>query len=237
MKITIAHLYPDLLNLYGDNGNIAALSYRLRKRNISVEVVEYQIGDSIDFNSTDILFIGGGSDKEMLTVANEICSYSNDLKTYAENGGCILAVCGGYELLGNFYIADGKKVECTGILNISAIHKNKRHIGNVVAKCELIGSDVAGFENHSGSMNIGDYTPLMRIVSGYGNNGTGYEGVVYKNVIGTYLHGPILPKNAALTDYIISKAIEKKYGKTELSVLDDTVENLALEYAVANFSK
>ena len=83
MKITIAHLYPDLLNLYGDNGNIAALSYRLRKRNISVEVVEYQIGDSIDFNSTDILFIGGGSDKEMLTVANEICSYSNDLKTYS----------------------------------------------------------------------------------------------------------------------------------------------------------
>ena len=236
MKITIAHLYPDLLNLYGDNGNITALTYRLSKRGIEADVIEYGIEDRIDFENSDIIFIGGGSDSELKTVCSKMCEYKADLKTYAENGGCILAVCGGFQILGNYYMLGNEKIEATGVLNIHADHNPTRLIGDIVTESELIGTKIVGFENHAGRMDIGTHTPIGKVIAGYGNNSeSGYEGVVYKNVIASYMHGPLLPKNPLLTDYIISKAIENRYGSFELAPLDDTLENLAHDYIVDKF--
>lgn len=233
MKITIAHLYPDLLNLYGDNGNITALTYRLKMRGIEAEVMEYGIADTIDFENTDIVFIGGGSDKELAVVCKRMCEYKEDLKTFAENGGCILAVCGGFEILGNYYILENEKIEATGILDIYAEHSSERLIGDVVIESEITGGTIVGFENHAGRMNTGNLKPLGKVIHGKGNDGkSGYEGVVYKNIIASYLHGPLLPKNPRLTDHIISKAIENRYGSVNLRELDDTLENLAHNYIV-----
>lgn len=238
MKITIAHLYPDLLNLYGDNGNITALTYRLQKRGIEAEVKEYGLGDEIDFDNTDIVFIGGGSDKELRTVCTRMCEYKDKLISYAENGGCILAVCGGYQLLGKYYMLRDEKINGTGLLDICAQYSEERLIGDVVLKSELLGTTIVGFENHAGRMDTGTYTPLGKVLTGHGNDSeSGNEGVIYKNVIGSYLHGPLLPKNPVLTDYILSKAIEKRYGKTKLAPLDDEIENLAHKYIVERFTK
>lgn len=235
MKITIAHIYPDLLNLYGDNGNIAALSYRLQKRGIKPDIVQYQPDDKIDLADADILFIGGGSDKEILTVGDCLRPYAPSIKAFAEDGGCILAICGGYHLLGSYYMHSGDKIAGLGLLDIHADEADKRFIGNIILQSGLIGTTVAGFENHAGIVNIGTHTPFAKVISGYDNDGT-HEGVVYKNVIGTHLHGPLLPKNPALADFILAKALERKYGKADLAPLDDTLENLAHDYAVKNFS-
>jgi len=237
MKIKIAHLYPDLLNLYGDNGNITALTYRMQRRGIDSEVIEYKINDEIDFENTDIVFIGGGSDRELKMVCQKMCTFKNRLIEYAENGGCILAVCGGFQILGNYYMLGNEKIEGTGVLDIHADHSSERLIGDILIESELTGSTVVGFENHAGRMDIGSYAPLGRVISGHGNNGeSGFEGVVYKNIIASYLHGPLLPKNPKLTDHIIAKAIEKRYGKAELAPLDDTLEMLAHQYIVNKLS-
>lgn len=231
MKITIAHLYPDLLNLYGDNGNITALTYRLRKRGIEAKVIEYGIDDEIDFDSSDIIFIGGGSDRELKVVCRRMYEYKERLREYAEKGGCILAVCGGFQILGNYYMLGSEKIEATGVLDIHADHNPERLIGDVIIESELIGSTIVGFENHAGRMHIGRHTPLGRVLAGNGNNSEDKtEGVVYKNVVASYMHGPLLPKNPLLTDHIISKAMENRYGSAKLSPLDDTLENQAHKY-------
>jgi len=237
MKINIVHLYPDLLNLYGDNGNITAFAYRLRKRGIEADITQVQCGDRIDISSADIVFIGGGSERELLTVADALRPSAKELQAYAADGGVMLAVCGGYQLLGSHYVSGGSKIGGLGILDIYANEAPERFIGNIVCDCETIATTLVGFENHSGKMNIGSLTPLAKVISGSGNDGTsGYEGVIHQNVIGTWLHGPLLPKNPKLTDYILAKAIERKYGKSELAPLDDTAEMLAHDYAVKMFS-
>lgn len=238
MKITIAHLYPDMLNLYGDNGNIAALTYRLRQRGVEADVCEYAIDDKIDFENTDILFIGGGSDSELLTVGKRMLDFKDELRLYAENGGCVLAVCGGFQILADSYVIGGKRYDGTGVLNIKFDQHSERLIGNIVTECSLISDTVVGFENHSGILETGEYTPLGKVVTGYGNTASGVsEGLVYKNVIATFMHGPILPKNPKLTDYILKVALKNRYNIAELTELDDTLENLAHDYAVGRFSK
>ncbi len=237
MKIQIAHLYPEILNLYGDRGNIASMVYRLTKRGIDCDVREYDLSDPIDFENTDIIFIGGGTDKDQLTVCNTLLKYKDDFKAYVENGGTLLAVCGGFELLGKYYVSDGKKVSALDILDMYTEYDKERHIGNIVIKSDIIDCEIVGFENHSGAVKAEGLTPLGKVISGFGNDGTsGFEGAVYKNVIGTYIHGPLLPKNPVLTDYILSKALEHKYGKCHLEKLDDTIENDAHDYAVKRFS-
>ncbi|MBR2404890.1 MAG: glutamine amidotransferase [Clostridia bacterium] len=237
MKINIVHLYPDLLNLYGDNGNITAFAYRLRQRGIEADITEIQCGDMIDISSADIVFIGGGSERELLTVADALRPSAKDFQAFASDGGVMLAVCGGYQLLGSHYVSGGKKIGGLGVLDIFSDEAPERFIGNIVCECEAIGTTLAGFENHSGKMNIGSLTPLAKVISGSGNDGASlYEGVIAQNVIGTWLHGPLLPKNPKLTDYILTKAIERKYGKAELAPLDDTAEMLAHDYSVKMFS-
>lgn len=237
LKINIAHLYPDLLNLYGDRGNIITLRRRLKKRGIEALVHEYELKDEIDLADTDIIFIGGGSDREQQLVCERLREMKNSLGDYAENGGCILAVCGGYQLLGNYYKLENETIPGLEILDIYTEQKQGRLIGNIVLDSALIGSTVVGFENHGGRTYTGNYEPLGTVRFGSGNNDEDKkEGVVYKNVIGTYLHGPLLPKNPKLADHIIKCAIKQRYDKDiTLSPIDDEIETAAHEYCVERF--
>jgi len=233
MKITIAHMYPDLLNLYGDTGNITAFLYRLKKRGIESEVIEYSLSDEVDFENTDIFFVGGGSDRELRIVCEKMREYKDKIISYAENGGCILAVCGGFQILGKSYNLKDEVIEGIGLLDITAGYCDDRLIGDVVIESDVTGGKIVGFENHAGRMNLNNHKPLGKVLYGNGNDGkSGFEGVIYKNVIGSYLHGPLLPKNPALTDYILQKAIEKRYGSYSLEKLDDTLEEQAHDYIV-----
>ncbi len=238
-KINILHMYPDLLNLYGDKGNILSLLNRLKWRGIDAEVITTSAGEAVSLDDIDIVFIGGGSDREEEIVREELLKIKDKLSEYVENGGVLLAACGGFQVLGKYIETKGQKAECLGILDIYTEIREERVISNVVLESELFKQKLVGFENHSGRVNIGSHTPLGKVLYGGGNMGDGeHEGVIYKNVFGTYLHGPVLPKNPMFCDYILSKALEKKYSDFEgLEPLNDELENLANEYIVSNYSK
>ena len=236
MKINIAHLFPDLLNLYGDKGNIAALKKRLEWRNIEAEVKEYKIGDEIDFKNTDIILLGGGSDREQLSVLEYLSGCRENLIDYIENNGVLLAICGGFELLGKYSYFNGAKIDCLDILDIYTKFAQTRFTENVILKTDFLQRPIVGFENHSGRTYINNLLPLGTVECGNGNNGEDKtEGVMYKNVIGTNLHGPLLPKNPHLCDYIIKKALQNKNGEVELKNLDDNIEFAANDYIVNRF--
>lgn len=235
-KLKIAHLFPDLLNLYGDRGNIITMKNRLLWRGIDVDVEEYGIDDKIDLTGTDIVFCGGGSDREQLIVCQYLNRIREDIKAYVEDGGTLLAVCGSYQLLGHYYQLETEKMKGLSILDLYTQSGKKRLIGNVVLENERFGK-IVGFENHAGRTYINGLTPFGKVLYGNGNNGKdGYEGVIYKNVIGTYLHGPLLPKNPVLCDHILNNALVRKYGNgIELPELDDKIESMANEYIVSRF--
>ena len=231
-KITIGHLYPDLLNLYGDRGNIACMMQRCKWRGIEAETIEFNTGDTIDFSKLDIVLLGGGSDREQAIVCRNL------LEIQKEFNGVVIAVCGGYQLLGKYYKTDAEMIEGLNLVDIYTEQEEGRLIDNIVLKSDLVKMPVVGFENHGGRTYINNNKPFGRVLYGSGNDGkSGYEGVVYKNVIGTYLHGPLLPKNPQLCDYLITKALERKYGSAELTPLDDAQENQANEYIVKRFVK
>lgn len=236
MKLSIAHLYPELLNLYGDRGNIISLKKRAEWRGIEAEVTEYKISDDIDFENIDILFIGGGSDREQLLVCERLKEIKHDFKNYVENNGVVTAICGGYQLLGHYYKMKDENIEGLGILDIYTESGEGRLIGNVVIETDFLEKPVVGFENHGGRTFIGSHTPFGKVVYGCGNNKVdGTEGVLYKNVIGTYLHGPLFPKNPHFCDWVLKKALLNKYDSVELENLDDSVEFAANEYIVNRF--
>lgn len=236
MKITIGHFYPDLLNLYGDRGNILAIKKRCEWRGIEAEVKEFSTDDAVDFSDLDIVFIGGGSDREQLIVCKRLKEIQKDISDYAENDGVILAVCGGYQLLGHYYQLEKEKIEGLSLLNIYTVAGQKRLIDNVIIESDF--GMIVGFENHGGRTYIGDHKPLGKVLYGNGNNGEdGQEGVLYRNVFGTYLHGPILPKNPNLTDELITRALTRRYGTADLSPLNDEIELQAKEYIVTRFLK
>ena len=218
MKLTIGHLYPDLLNLYGDRGNIACLMKRCIWRGIEAETIEFNTGDQIDFSKLDIVLLGGGSDREQAIVCKSLLEIQSEFKDYVEDGGVVIAVCGGYQLLGKYY---------------------KLENDNFVLDSELVDMPVVGFENHGGRTYLNGNKPFGKVLYGAGNDGkSGYEGVVYKNVIGTYLHGPLLPKNPQVSDYLIRKALERKYGgEVILTPLDDSQEKEANDYIYHRFVK
>ncbi|MBE6818991.1 MAG: glutamine amidotransferase [Ruminococcaceae bacterium] len=232
-SIHILHMFPDLLNLYGDKGNIECLRKRLEWRGIEATVTGCTYDDRVmDFSKTDIVFLGGGSDREQKIVCSELLKYRDRLKDYVENGGVLVAVCGGYQLLGKYYALPDEKIEGLNILDIYTEHGSPRLIGNIVLKNDSISQNIVGFENHGGRTYIGDHTPLGKVVKGFGNTGeSGAEGVLYKNVVATYLHGPLLPKNPQLCDLILEKALKQKYPDfTALEPLDDAMENRANTY-------
>ena len=238
-SLNILHLFCDLLNMYGDRGNVLALSKRLEWRGHSANIFSHHQGEEIDFSNKDIIILGGGGEKDDILALKMLLSKREELKEYVENGGVLLALCGGYQMLGDFYRTKNEELEALGLLDITH-DVGERFIGNVIAETEMAGKKmkIAGFENHGARMKIKNYKPFARVINGNGNNGKdGTCGLVYKNVIATFLHGPLLPKNPQLTDYILSLAIEKKYGiKAELSPLSDVLENEANEYAVNRFS-
>ena len=227
LKISIAHLYPKLLNLYGDLGNIITLKKRCEWRRIEVEFENINIGDKI--GEHDLYFIGGGQDKQQEEVVEELYSHKSNLQSQRDDGAVFLGICGGYQLFGHYYQPHGKdKLNGLSLMDAYTIAGDKRFIGNVTAETDFLAPNtLVGFENHSGLTYLeGDTKPLGTVIIGNGNNGSdGSEGGRFKNVFGTYLHGSLLPKNPHFADYLISLALERRYGeKIELSKLDDTFE-------------
>lgn len=227
-SLNILHLYPDLLNLYGDKGNLASLTHRLTWRGMDASVTVCNQEDTPDFSDCDIVILGGGADKEQESVCELLADKAEALKAYVENDGVMLATCGGFEMLGTL-----------GILGIQTKTDEKRLISDVILKSDLTDTPICGFENHSGRIDIGNYTPLGKVLFGNGNNGTdGTEGLVYRNLIATYLHGPLLPKNPQLCDWLLLRALKKKYPNFEvLTPLDDSMESAANQYICRTFLK
>jgi lipid II isoglutaminyl synthase (glutamine-hydrolysing) len=226
--IQICHLYPDLLNLYGDRGNVLAFAARCRWRDLPVFVHQIRPGENVDFKKMDFLFLGGGSDREQGLMAEDLKSRTGELGDAIEEGLVVLAICGGYQLLGNYYLTgDGQVIPGLGLMNFYTQAGEKRMIGNVAVEIELGGKKykLAGFENHAGKTYLNNITPLGRVLSGYGNNGEdGFEGARYKNVFCSYLHGPLPPKNPELTDFLISAALKRRGLPNLLEPLDDSLE-------------
>lgn len=229
MKLKILHLYPREMNLYGDHGNVLAIKRRCEWRNIKVEIVEHEPGDEIP-DDIDIIFGGGGQDSGQGKIEDDLHVIAPILKQYIEDGTPCLVICGLYQLFGKYYQpAEGKKIDGIKILDVTTDAGPTRHIGNIVIKSEQFG-EIVGYENHSGLTTLGDDAePFGEVVLGAGNNGKDQtEGCHYKNCIGTYLHGPVLPKNPKLTDFFIEKAIARKAGETtKLKNLDDEIEQKA----------
>lgn len=240
MIIRIAHLYPDMLNLYGDRGNIIALTERMKARNIDVVTDQITMGKFFNSDDYDILFVGGGQDFEQDVLLDDLKKGKDiEIKRAIENSKVFLAICGGYQMLGKYYKTyDGKMLEYMGALDFYTEGKEERMIGNYAFKTKE-GIEVVGFENHSGRTYLGkNVEPLGKMIKGYGNNGEdGTEGVRYKNTFGTYSHGPVLPKNSQLADLLIAKAVENKYGKADLAPLDDTLEIKAQQQVMKLYIK
>ena len=223
------------MNLYGDHGNVLAIKRRCEWRDIKVEIIEHEPGTEIP-DDIDIIFGGGGQDSGQGKIEQDLHEIAPRLKEYIENGTPCLVICGLYQLFGKYYqTADGKKINGIDILNITTDAGDKRHIGNIVIKNGQFG-ELVGYENHSGLTSLGDNVePFGEVILGAGNNGKDKtEGCRYKNCIGTYLHGPILPKNPKLTDFFIETALTRKYNtKINLKKLNDEIELKAHATAIA----
>ena len=234
MELNICHLYPDILNLYGDRGNIITMKRRLESRGISVNVDECSIGQPLDVDKYDIFFIGGGQDFEQEVLLGDLNSGKGaDIKAAVEDGKTFLCICGGYQMMGHYYQThDGVKCEFLGAVDFHTVGSDTRMIENYAFRLgeESGAGTVVGFENHSGKTYLGDgVRPLGTILKGCGNNGEdGTEGVRYRNVFGTYSHGPVLPKNPEFADFLLKTALQRRYGKEiVLDPLSDGFENLA----------
>lgn len=239
MELRIAHLYPEVLNLYGDRGNIKCMQQRLAWRGIDCTVDRIGIGDHQSLADYDLFFIGGGQDFEQEVLLQDLKSGKDkDILAAVEDGRTFLCICGGYQMMGHYYEThEGVRNEFLGAIDLYTVGGDVRMIDNYAFKldaqsCPGMGDvTVVGFENHSGRTYLGDgVLPLGRIMKGGGNNGEdGTEGVRYKNVFGTYSHGPVLPKNPQLCDYILTTALSRRYGDVALEPLGDAFENQAHE--------
>ena len=233
MKLTLLHLFPELLNLYGDRGNIAVFKKRCRLRNIELTVVPVSLEEEIDLSDVDIIYLGGGSERDLPKITAKLQKYREELLRYRDENGVLLAVATGFPLLGKLYVADGATHEGLHLLDMTTEAGEEKLIGNIALDSHL--GVLAGFENHTGLTRLSEHTdPLGTVLSGHGNNGEDEtEGAMFKNVIGTYLSGPLLPKNPEICDLLISKAIEKKYGSyPELSPIVNEHEKLAKGYVL-----
>jgi len=231
-NFTILHMYPDLMNLYGDRGNLICLSQRLRWYGHTCSIESLGLGQSIDFSNIDMIFMGGGSDREQGLVYQDLLKKSDLLWAQIEEGFPALCICGAYQLLGKSYLAaDGTEFEGLGFLDFYTQGAKDRLIGNILLECNLEGQKqtVVGFENHGGRTYLTDssLTSFGRVLKGFGNNGRDKtEGIKYNNLIGTYLHGPLLPKNPHIADYFI-KAMSKRKGINLDRQIDDSLEQFA----------
>jgi hypothetical protein len=237
--LTLCHLYPELLNLYGDSGNMLTLAKRLAWRGLDAQVVEVAMGQTPHFEDVDLVLIGGGSDREQRIVCEELLRHQRALAAYVEAGGVLLAVCGGYQLLGHRYQMGKERLAGLSLVDLETHRGSPRLIGNIAIACDLCDHPVVGYENHGGRTTLGaGVKPLGRVLAGYGNDGSsGFEGCQYKHVVGTYIHGPLLPKNPHLADWLLARACEQAgldavLDAGALPPLDDTVELTANERMV-----
>ena len=238
MELTICHLYPDLLNTYGDFGNLALLKARCEARGISANIQSVSVDDALTAQRADIIFLGGGQDFEQTIAAGDLMEKKRDaIKDFVEDGGTFLGVCGGFQLMGEFYETPrGEKLAGLNILPFHTTGGKKRLIGNIMIKDGE--NTYVGFENHSGKTYTGSLPPLGTVLCGFGNNGEDKkEGCVYKNAVCTYLHGPLLSKNPELSDRLLASALERKYGKADLAPIDDELELAAKEAMVQRLSQ
>jgi len=233
VRLRLLHLYPDVMNLYGDRGNVIALVRRCQWHGVACEVTEASIGVAADIPAFDIVFMGGGQDREQRLIAADFLQAKGPaLREAIAGGAVVLAICGAYQLLGRYYrTGGGDTIEGLGVMDAWTEAGPRRFIGNVVVRSELSGvpRTLVGFENHSGRTFLGaDLAPLGRILRGFGNNGADrHEGAVIGNCIGTYLHGSLLPKNPWLGDLLIERALRRRHGDVTLGELDDRLEALA----------
>jgi hypothetical protein len=238
MELRLLALYPEQMNIYADRGNIVFLRRRCEWRGIGFSQAAAGPGDALDPAAHDLIYIGGGQDRDQRAVAADMVDTKRDaLASAVGDGAVLLAVCGGYQLLGHSYQLGEERLPGLGLADLETVREpGPRLIGNVAIEVDLDDGPrtVAGFENHGGRTHLGpEAGPLGRVLSGFGNNGgDGYEGVRSGNMIGTYLHGPLLPKNAWLADHLIALALERRYGsRPALEPLDDSLERAAHESA------
>lgn len=232
MELKICHLYPDVMNLSCDRGNVLVLEKRLQWRGIGAAVVSVTMGEALS-DDFDLIFIGNGQPFLQPLLMEDLQKKAAGLKRAVENGVLVLAVDGAFELLGKTCeLADGTVAEGLGILDVQTKYEAKRLVGDYIFACEELGINLIGFENHAGRTTLGgSVKPLGKVLAGNGNNGTdGTEGARYKNVFATYAHGCLLPKNPVLADHLLKLALERKYGTVELAPLEDTHEHAAHAY-------
>jgi CobQ-like glutamine amidotransferase family enzyme len=234
VTIRVAHLYPEYLNIYADRGNIAVLTSRAGWRGIDLAVEAVSLGDSLRPGDHDLVYIGGGQDREQALIAPDLAARGAAIREVVDGGAVVLAVCGGYQLLGRFYRGrDGDVLPGAGVFPLETVAGERRMIGDCLLECEVepgVPQTLAGFENHAGVTRLDEgAVALGRVVAGFGNDGeSGFEGVRVGNAIGTYLHGPLLPRNAWLADWILERALEHRTGEPqELDPLADDLEATA----------
>lgn len=236
MNLTIGHLYPDLLNLYGDRGNIQCLMKRCLWRGVKTEIKEFFLMDNIDFAGLDLVLLGGGPDRQQRQACSRLRGFGSEFRSYIEDYGVVIALCGGYQMLGHYYDSENGRTEGLSLLDLCTEEKQQRSIGNIILENPLFQLPIVGFENHRGRTMIGDNRPFGKVLYGEGNNGTDKtEGVMYKNVIGTHLYGPLLPKNPHICDFLIAHALERKYGWGCLQPLNDDKELEVNQYLYRRF--
>jgi lipid II isoglutaminyl synthase (glutamine-hydrolysing) len=240
--IRVGHLYPDYLNIYADRGNIAVLTRRAAWRGHELEVTPLGLGDAVVPGAHDLYYVGGGQDREQLLVAEDLVRKAEALHEAVDAGAAVLAVCGGYQLLGRGYRGfHGEDMPGIGLLPLETVAGERRMIGDVLLECELergVRRTLAGFENHAGRTRLDPGAePLGRVLAGFGNDGeSGFEGCRSGRVIGTYLHGPLLPRNAWLADWLLEQGLAHRLGGDEpprLAPLADSLERRAQEVSAA----
>jgi lipid II isoglutaminyl synthase (glutamine-hydrolysing) len=237
MVLKIGHLYPTLMSVAADRGNLFAIEKRCQWRGIATEVEQIFVKQTPDFTKYDLILFHGGADREMELASRDIQLKAPSLREASEANVVFLSVCAGFQLLGHYYKPfKGPELQGVGLLDFYTEGGGTRFMTHMALECEFKETGkmvLVGYENHSGRTYLGPHArPLGKVLVGWGNNGKdGYEGAIYKNVFGTYLHGPILPKNPQFTDFLIQRALERRYGKVELAPLDNSTEQAAHDAA------
>src|SRR5262245_38932341 len=241
MKIVVGHLYPDYLNIYADRGNIAVLARRAAWRGHELEVRDVSVGQAVVPGEHDLLYVGGGQDREQALVAEDLAAKADSVCAAVDDGAAVLAVCGGYQLLGRRYRdLHGVDLPGIGLFPLETLAGDTRMIGDVLLECELepgVVRTLAGFENHAGRTKLDAAAePLGRVVAGFGNDGeSGFEGCRVGRTVGTYLHGPLLPRNPWFADWVLAQALAHRLG--EAPVFEPLTDDLEQEAHAVSASR